>query len=140
MVLQHQGRELERPASGGAFSASYTGTQKITHRHGTRQILLYSGEGKASFIGRSEERGKFQLYCHPTCGFIRGSFWLISKRHTQDFVTMSVKINKKGSAYVYRITGGAGKFAKATGMGTWLNTYYRTKGTYSDQWSGTLYY
>jgi hypothetical protein len=136
-VLQQQSHEL---ASGGAFIAGYTGTAKQTHRRGTRQILFYNGEGNASFIGRSEEHGTFQLYCQPTCGFVKGKFWLISRRHPQNIVIMSVKINKVGSSYVYRVTGGVGKFAKATGMGTWSNPDFGKKRSYSDQWSGTLYY
>ena len=136
------------PSRGGAFRAAYAGTYTLgtcsaVHHNGSFQ---FSGTGSASFLYKSSEMGTMYSYYIPTgCGGWGGSAVLTNTRHPRDSITVS--LHGRGSQYAYpctggqnlcsfSVTGGAGRFAHATGSGTVKMTY--NNGTYTDAWSGTL--
>lgn len=135
--------ELGQPAKGGMFNGAYSGTRKTTGSCAKTgyEAISYSGKGTASFLGPSSESGGIKIYGGGglgQCKFTGGSFTLTSSKHPTDKISLSVSPpNIMGNPVTYTITGGSGRFAKATGSGTW-SLANRRHDTYSDKWSGSI--
>lgn len=135
--------ELTRPAHGGAFSATYSGTN---HRSGSclpgraPLRIKFRGPGNASYLHRSRERGKITFEGGPQgmCGSFSGKATLTSSGNRLDSINMRLSGYPSEGA-TYTVIGGTGKFANATGTGTVIFQYLSGY-EYSYVWSGTLYY
>jgi hypothetical protein len=122
-------------AAGGAFSASYGGDyldKSCGYRCGG---VSFSGKGRAPFLLNFESG---ELFFHAP---LDGTGWatLVSS------ITPNASITMKfawywGHGWTWRVSKGTGKFAHATGSGSWFASFNRTYHTYYDQWSGALYY
>ncbi len=134
----------QSPLGGGAFSGGYSGryaTVLYCSLHYHSKVTI-KGSGKVSFLHQSTETGEFGAPANMCFGTWHGKVILRSSKHPRN----SIKIEISGKDYPclkqtfsYTVTGGTGKFAKATGNG---NVRFQCqgsgRGTYSDQWSGTL--
>jgi hypothetical protein len=128
--------------SGGAFSASYSGHYSVHTCVPCPARWRFRGSGNAKFLRPSDERMNWTF----VLGFLHSepanSAKLTSLHSKMDSikVTISVRHECNGSNR-YKVTGGTGRFAHATGSGTITTTCKGLpRGAYSDQWSGTLYY
>jgi hypothetical protein len=105
-------------------------------------MLTYKGDGKAKFLHSSSERLSLTWYCGSQD--IAGSTTLTSVQHPRDSITASVSsTNFKTPCYgftmSFTVTGGTGRFRRASGSGTIvLNSLSGECALYSDKWSGTL--
>jgi len=142
---QVQGPALK--ASGGAFSASYSGTW--TARNFPCQeppipgSFTFNGTGSGSFIHMSGEH-LFFIGCTVPWS---GTATLTSARFPRSSITATVDhvlgrsnpCNAFGKHVDFTVTGGTGRFASAAGSGTIaISCQGNTSGTYTDQWSGTI--
>jgi len=138
-----------RPASGGGFSGSYTGSASVRSCMFKQSgEFTFSGTGKVTFLHRSAESGELSRpwIINHCAGSWSGSDTLMSLSDPGNTITMSLTRVVKHNIidpcslkpYSYKVTGGTGKFAKATGGGTVRFSCHRSLHTYSDQWSGTL--
>jgi hypothetical protein len=139
MGLQQQMPQLRQLTDGGEFTASYKGP---LHHSGVcyafkGQTLEFYGRGDASFLHQSHEFGKVlvegpnQFTCSPEVGY----FDLKSDENGFDTVHVKVSFSPQGIG-TYHVLFGTGKFANATGSGSW--SFTRTSDTYEDTWTGTL--
>jgi hypothetical protein len=135
------------PASGGAFSGGYSGSFSFTICHGLKSkgVFRFSGTGLVSFLGPSRESGRLHShqYARPyDCTPWSGSVTLTSSKDPSNSISMSLKERiptpNPCQPYPYKVTSGTGKFANATGSGTVELICRGMRGTYSDQWSGTI--
>ncbi len=116
--------------SGGAFSASYSGKDG-GHACGTGcHVTIFRGSGTAKFLRSSYERVSIKI----VDGTFTGRAILKSLRSKTDSITATVSPNSNG----YTVTGGTGRFTHATGSGTISRAYYPK--SYTDTWTGTLYF
>jgi hypothetical protein len=128
------------PARGGVFNARYSGSYQSHYcdkQHGGASFY-FSGNGGASFLGRSAESGHMHGPYHrfSGCWPWTGTAVLASSRNPKNFINMSLGYESPCGVVGYEVSGGGGKFANATGSGT---VTFRCSGdTYSDQWSGTI--
>jgi hypothetical protein len=140
MGLQQQMSHVRQPAEGGAFSASYQSniTPNPNCNDGLYRYLDVVGDGNASFLGFSDESGWVEVRgCSPLSGF----FQLKNRRNPKDELSFWVRFSPDWSG-TYAVGGAGGKFAGATGTGTYHGNYL-TYGDgdyyyYSDQFNGTL--
>jgi hypothetical protein len=132
------------PPRGGSFSAVFSGTYYAS----SFPVLQYdfNGKGKASFLPLSEEYVTVVFVCAPSCGFEGGGAILTSRLNTANSVSMTFvsgygTCGSVGTSVNWTITGGTGKFANATGNGyLTIKCSGQLYGTYTDSWSGVLYY
>jgi hypothetical protein len=138
------------PANRSAFSGTYSGNYifKICGG-GSGGYFKFKGSGKVSFLGQAWESGKVQeplAMPYPHCAQPwKGGDWLTSKKDPNDRVHVALNgPSGSGSSpcngqFAYSVTGGTGKFAKATGSGTvTFQCSSKSFGKYSDTWTGTL--
>lgn len=111
------------------FRAAYSGEYMCKpYGSGIRVWAIFHGRGSASFLRRSKEQivyggcgssGTFTLWHPPYTASIHGNL-----------------VGAECSTDTYTVTGGTGRFVKATGSGT--VTFSCSDETYSDQWSGNI--
>jgi hypothetical protein len=137
MGLQQQVPQVRQPTEGGEFTASYKGTLR---RSGVcykfkGEILDFHGHGDASFLHLSHEFGKVLVEGpRGACSLVEGYFDLRSAEN--GFDTIHVKVSFSQGIGTYHVLFGTGKFANATGSGSW--SFKRTGDSYDDTWNGTL--
>ena len=127
--------------SGGAFSASYAGTETGGNSCLLSQHFKFSGTGSATFLHASSESGEMVWGRGFTCDLL-GRATLTSTTHPHNTVTVELEYNLPGCEasmhpMTFRVIGGTGRFANAKGSGS-VRFSCHTGGTYSDKWSGTL--
>lgn len=143
--MQTQGAAIK--ASGGSFSASYSGTWTARNFPCEEPPLpgsfTFNGNGSGSFIHMSGEHIFFIGCTVPW----HGTATLTSSRFPNNSITATVDhvlarsnpCDAFGRHVDFTVTGGTGRFASATGSGTIAITCHgNTSGTYTDQWSGTI--
>jgi hypothetical protein len=137
--LQQQIPELRQPTDGGAFSAGYSGVEnRVGDCFKGDEFLNFFGDGQASFLRRSHELGRVVVRkLAEGCQAEMGGFSLISDEHEGDEIFMSV-LWKGGNSWDYKVIGGTGRFANASGSGTWSFDAPALGGAYSDTWTGKL--
>jgi hypothetical protein len=132
--------------NGGTFSGAYSGTYHAVY-YGCTIIrdghFNFHGTGRANFLHRSKETGRLTIGGTTGACYTDGTATLRSAKHPRDTITVSVK-GEEGErpcyhSLRYSVKQGTGKFVNASGFGT---VTFKCVGssTYSDQWSGTLYY
>ena len=90
------------PASGGAFSAHFSGTYTV---HGKDPwTFRFSGKGKASFLGASTEAASGVVRCQFHCGG-RATATFTSRRTPGDTITVSFGLACLGSPQPWSVTG-----------------------------------
>ena len=144
--LQTQGPATR--ASGGAFSASYSGNYHLTkcnlqrHKKGS---FTFTGSGSGAFIHSSTENGLMSGSSSAPCIYT-GTAALTSTLHPRNSITVVLALHyfllndpctSKGQQVTFRVLGGTGRFANATGNGT-VAFSCNSNGTYTDHWSGTI--
>ena len=137
------------PDSGGAFSATYSGSQslRVCNPPDGDGSFRYTGVGFGSFIRKSTESGSLLGDVHQSCNW-GGKTTITSKFHPQNSITMGLSLRgfqtgtpcapRFGQKVMFTVLSGTGKFANATGSGTVLFTCNGNNGTYTDQWAGTI--
>jgi hypothetical protein len=130
---------LIRPSTsqGGSFKASYSGNWNIhTGQCGTFcDRWKFHGTGTATFLGSSRESGAVQG------GFGTGNAVLRESSSKQDFIRVHISGAFCSPHLAFTVSGGKGMFKDATGSGTIHFSCTGTKrGSYNDNWSGTIYY
>ena len=131
-------------ASGGAFSATYSGRfASSLCSPGQNGTFSFGGAGYGNFIGSSSESGSLTRPSKSgRCRFLwKGSATLTSALHPRNTITSSL-LERTGYSPCaippnFAVTGGTGRFANATGSGKVVFTCH-LDGTYTDQWSGTI--
>jgi hypothetical protein len=135
-----------RHADGGAFSADYKGVEsgsdctqgRLMPNFGFNPYMDFNdGEGHASFLHASVENGwVFEEERPSGCFPAYGLFSITSVENPHDMIKLDVLFLLDGTA-TYDVISGTGRFAKATGSGTWAFTLTGTD-SYEDKWTGTL--
>jgi len=145
-ALAPKGSRLQH-ADGGEFSAHYTGW--FSKSDGCRHIVPdfgfipyndFRGEGHASFLEASGEVGIAEsLETSGPCSLSYPYFIMTSEKNPHDAIYLDAETPLDGKAK-YTVIKGTGRFAKATGSGTWSFTLKdHAEGiTYEDTWTGTL--
>lgn len=143
--VQTQGAAIQR--SGGAFSASYAGSDGFNTcptMNGS-SFFNFSGSGSGSFIHSSTETGSMTV--SGNCIW-NGTAVLKNSAHARNTITMNLAFSSdngvfgdpchpKGQKHVqFSVLSGTGKFAHATGSGTVAFACHN--GKYTDKWSGTI--
>ena len=95
----------------------------------------FDGEGHASFLDASVEAGILAHDRESPCRPQGGYFTIASAKDPHDSIELTVDFLLSGEA-TYEVIKGTGRFAKATGSGTWAHT--ETGDHYEDTWTGTL--
>lgn len=116
--------------SGGAFSASYSGSDGGHSCGSGCRVEVLRGSGTATFLHRSSEKVRIKM----VDGASTAKAILKSLRSKTDSITAALSPNSNA----YTVTGGTGRFAHATGSGTISRAYYPK--SYTDTWTGTLYF
>lgn len=130
-------RVARSTSKGGSFKASYSGNWNIhTGQCGTFcDRWKFHGNGTATFLGSSRESGAVQG------GFGTGNAVLTESSSKQNFIRVHVSGAFCSPHLSFTVAGGNGIFKDATGSGTIHFSCTGTKrGTYKDNWSGTIYY
>jgi hypothetical protein len=128
---------------GGRLTAAYSGTYSRSGDCSLTAMLTYKGDGKAKFLHVSSEQLRLSWYCGS--GDAAGSATLTSVQHPRDSITARVssadfKDSCDGFTMSYSVTGGTGRFRRASGSGTIALSTLSSQCaySYSDKWSGTL--
>lgn len=129
---------------GGRFSAAYAGSYSFSGDCSITRMFTYSGSGNAKFLHSSREQINFTWYCGSQN--FTGSATLTSIRDPGNSVTASVSSTDfRGPCYgftmSFTVTGGTGKFRRASGSGTVVMHGFTgdcASYSYSDKWKGTL--
>lgn len=135
---------IQRHSAGGAFNARFSGRFTSACGQYGPSLWKFRGEGRASFLGASRERGYFKLVFSHACTIDSGEAILRSKS-SGDKVRVSFSATQyalcSGSGAVpYQVHGGTGKFSGATGGGTVSFSCSGFSHKYTDSWAGALYY
>jgi hypothetical protein len=140
----HQAQGAAIKASGGTFSATYSGNYTLSSCSSSNSgHFTFSGSGSGSFIHSSSEDGSMTQSAF-SCVW-SGTATLTSKLHPRNRITVRLSLNHTTrnspcnpmhEQVVFIVTGGTGKFANAAGRGTIL--FSCNNGNYTDQWSGTI--
>ena len=129
---------------GGRFAAAYSGSYSKDGDCSATAMFTYKGNGSAKFLHSSSEQIKVTWFCGS--GYVTGSATLTSDQVSRDSITASVsstdfKSPCYGFTMSFTVTGGTGRFRRASGSGTIV---LRTPSSecfsysYSDKWRGTL--
>jgi hypothetical protein len=128
----------------GTFRAAYSGSYQQSGVCSLTGRRTYNGSGNAKFLHSSSE----QLSLTWFCGSVRviGSAIIASVQHPRDSITASVNSTDfknpcAGFTMAYTVTGGGGRFRRASGSGTIVVNKLSsrcTSYTYNDKWRGTL--
>jgi hypothetical protein len=129
---------------GGRLTAAYSGTYSKSGDCSATAMFTYNGNGKAKFLHASSEQIKFTWYCGSRD--VTGSATLTSIQVPRNSITASVRSTDfktpcDGFTMSFTVTGGTGRFRRASGSGTIaLNTPSSEciSYSYSDKWRGTL--
>lgn len=127
--------------NGGAFSATYAGTETNGEFCFENQKISFTGKGSASFLRRSTEVGSVQWATGFNCN-LRGKATLTSILYPGNsilvYLTGTTQIcDLRGSGLFYTVGGGTGRFKRASGGGH-ITFSCKADGTYTDSWSGSL--
>jgi hypothetical protein len=125
----------------GKFAAEYSGTYSKSGDCSLTATFTYNGNGHANFLHSSSEHLSLLWYCGS--GGLTGSATLTSAQHPGNSITASVSSNDfKGPCYgftmSFTVTGGTGRFRRASGSGTIVFPSSECMYSYSDKWRGTL--
>ena len=126
------------------FTAAYSGTYSKSGDCSLTAMLIYKGQGKAKFLHSSNEQLSLILYCGSRG--LTGAATLTSVQRPRDTIAASVtssdfKSPCNGFTMSFTVTGGTGRFRRATGGGSIVLNALSSKCSsysYSDKWSGTL--
>lgn len=137
--------EKASPKSGGSFTASYSGAYSNNDcRSSKRSRFEFHGNGTASFLGSGTEQGKIRLVLfHGFCQGVSGTSTFANTSGdsvTAAFTTHYSPACGSDVPVDYRVTGGTGKFAHATGSGQVTFTCFGPRHDYVDSSKGTLYF
>lgn len=126
------------PLSGGAFSASYSGQYSVHDCGFGCNRWEFRGSGPAKFLGHSRERMRWFFILDARR---RANGATLTSYHSKtDGIKVTINLTNQCASNSYVVTGGTGRFAHATGSGTISTTCNVSEMTYSDSWTGTLYY
>ena len=126
------------------FRASYSGTAAFNSATGT---ALFTGTGIASYLGRSTNVNHITVSGPASCpgGFANinvetltaanGDTLVLTGPHDQACPTGPTAVHGTGD---WTVTGGTGRFAGATGHGTFDGGADFNQGTFSFQLTGTI--
>ena len=122
------------------FTAAYAGSYSKTGDCSTTAMFTYKGNGNARFLHSSSEQIKLTWYCGSQNA--TGSATLTSIRLPGDSIAASVSstdFKGPGSGFTasFKVTGGTGRFRRASGSGTIVSSKFESY-SYSDKWRGTL--
>jgi len=144
---QSQTVRAASPAGGGAFSATYAGSYRLTvcASPDGDGSFKFSGLGTGSFIHHSIETGMLIGDVHQSCNW-SGKVALTSRFHPQNSITMALSLRgfqsgtpcspRFGQKVNFAVLSGTGRFARAAGSGTVV--FACSNGNYTDQWSGAV--
>jgi hypothetical protein len=128
---------------GGRFAGAYSGTFSRSGDCSGTAMFTYQGGGRAKFLHSSSEQIKFTWFCGSQD--MTASATLTSNQVPHDSITASLKSSDfKGQCYgftaSFTVTGGTGRFRRASGSGTIVLRTPSSKCSYSyrDKWSGTI--
>ena len=124
----------------GRFTAAYSGTYSMFGDCSITRMFTYKGNGNAKFLHSSSEQIKLTWYCGSQNA--TGSATLTSIRLPGDSIAASVSstdFKGPGSGFTasFKVTGGTGRFRRASGSGTIVSSKFESY-SYSDKWRGTL--
>lgn len=133
--------ETARMARGGGFTAAYAGNYSgnyCTRNHpGT---FSFSGVGAGNFIHESVDAGSVEgKYAgRQECQWM-GTAKITSMRDSNDSIEIALDGNADyqgcSNQLTFTVTGGTGKFSRASGDGTWTFKC-EGNGQFRDHWSG----
>ena len=132
-------QSFNRPfqSQGGSFKASYSGEWN-THKGGCGPFCTswkFHGSGSGTAIGDSREHGVVKG------GFGSGDAVMIQTGSSGNSIRVHLNGGFCSPHLNYTVSGGQGIFQKATGSGTiHFSCTGTNRGTYNDNWNGTLYY
>lgn len=129
---------------GGKFTAAYSGSYSKSGDCSATAMFTYKGNGNARFLHSSSEQIKLTWFCGSAD--VTGSATLTSVQVPRDSITASVSsTNFKSPCYgftmSFTVTGGTGRFRRASGSGTLVLHPLSSNClsySYSDKWRGTL--
>lgn len=125
------------PSQGGSFKASYSGEWN-THKGGCGIFCTswkFHGSGGGPALGDSREHGVVKG------GFGSGDAVMIQTGSAGNTIRVHLSGGFCSPHLTYTVSGGQGMFKKATGSGTiHFSCTGTNRGTYNDNWNGTLYY
>jgi len=109
-------------------------------------MFTYNGNGNARFLHSSSEQIKFTWYCGSRD--VTGTATLTSDQVSRNSITVSVsstdfKSPCYGFTMSFTVTGGTGRFRRASGSGTIVLHTLSGKClsySYGDKWRGTVKY
>ena len=146
---QPQGAAIK--ASGGSFSASYSGTFTLRACAPPDGFgsFGFNGSGSGAFIHASTENGSAVGNVHGACSW-SGTATLRNSLHPRNSVKVSLFLMGAGTgqdntpcypdfghSVKFTVVSGTGRFTNATGSGTVAFTCH-SDDTYTDKWSGTI--
>ena len=128
-------------SNGGAFTATYSGSETNGSTCFLNRTFRFSGTGSASFLHQSEESGSMVWEFDPFCN-LTGRATLVSASHPLNSVSVTLQAGAAAcGGFLHKTTftvhGGTGRFRHATGGGT-IQFNCTSNGSYTDKWSGTL--
>lgn len=129
---------------GGKLAAAYSGSYSTSGDCSATAMLIYKGTGNATFLHSSSEQVKLTWYCGSRD--VTGSATLTSIQVPGDSVSASVsttdfKAPCDGFTMSFTVTGGTGRFRRASGSGTIALKRLSSKCSsysYNDKWKGAL--
>lgn len=130
------------PDSGGTFSVNDSGNYTRSGCALFPGHFSFRGSGVGTFIHRNKESGGMSSG-RNSCT-MSGSATMVSKGNPSNSITMTIVSNglpcfRAPPTVTFNITGGTGRFARATGSGTVVfHCGFGNSGTYTDVWSGTI--
>ena len=128
---------------GRRFTAAYSGTFSRDGDCSATAMFTYKGSGNARFLHSSSEQIKVTWYCGSSD--VTGSATLTSRQVPGDSISAKVsstdfKTPCYGFTMSFTVTGGTGRFRRASGSGTIVLSPLSTECiySYSDKWAGRL--
>ncbi len=131
-------------ARGGKMTAAYSGSFSRDGDCSATAMFSYTGTGNATFLHTSSEQIRLTWYCGSRD--IAGSATLTSTEAPRDSITANVSSSNfktpcYGFTMSFTVTGGTGRFRRASGSGTIVVHRRSTQClpySYRDKWRGTL--
>jgi hypothetical protein len=129
---------------GGRFAAAYSGTYSKSGDCSATAMFSYEGNGNARFLHSSSEQIKLTWLCGSQD--VTGSATLTSNQAPGDSITANVRSTDfktpcYGFTMSFTVTGGTGRFRRASGSGTIVLHKLSSKCisySYSDKWKGRV--